>query len=407
MVTSKGIGIRSLALAWLLVVAITTLTGAPEQSARIAETSWSCLACGDAGLTDVLLNLLLFLPLGLLARAAGWSLRRTIPPLLLLTIGIEVTQATLLSGRDASLSDVLANTGGGILGWLVLPAVAKSLNPSRSLALRTAFAVLGVSGLVWVLTGVGLQVALSPRAPWVGQPLHIWPNHEPFRGSLRQATIAGIPIPNDSLAEVPALDSLDLSVAVTRSDTIAAQLPVSILRIVDAHQQLQLSLSARGEKLQLEHRVTASNWLLRTPTWEFAGAYTIPANTPWRWHFLRRADSIVLQSGPVAGPATERALPVSLGLGWAFIHPFAPAVGAGAIWWSALWVGWWLGLLGWFAGWVGARTAIGFAGAGIAAMLSASALTGVPVRLAELSIAAIAYALFAVLALKGRGEHTN
>lgn len=391
-------------LLWLVVVGALTLTGAPDQAMRAASTSWNCLACGDAGGTDLLLNLLLFLPLGIFARAANWPLKRTALLLFLLTVGIEATQATLLTGRDASLGDVLANTAGGIGGWLFLPMFASALKPTLRFALRAAVATLIATSLIWWLTGTGLQVAFSPAAPWVGQPLHRWPLHEPFRGTLQQVTIAGITIPNDPLPALPAHNALDLTIAVTRRDTIAARLPVSILRIVDANGQLQLSVNGRGGALQLEHRVRASNWLLRTPTWEFAGAFTTSANTPWRWRWIRLPDAITLQSGPVDRPAVEQTVPVSLGLGWAFIHPFAPAVGASAIWWSTLWIGWWLGLLGWFAGWLGTRSAVGFGAAGVVSMLLASTLTGVTVLPSELCIAALAYLVFALLALQRRKQ---
>ena len=395
--------VRALAIGWLGTIGFLTLTSAPDQAARVAETPWSCLACGDAGLTDVVLNLLLFLPLGLLARAAGWSRGKTVLLLLLLTISIELTQGNFLAGRDASISDVLANTSGGLLGWLILPATVQSLRPTPAFARRAALGVLALSGLVWFLTSRGLQVALSPSAPWVGQLLHLWPGHDRFAGSLQQALLEGVPVPNDPLTAMPTrFDSLDLLVDVTRADTTVARRPVSMLRIVDANQQLQLSISTRRRDLLLEHRVVASRWSLRTPTWAFEGAAVIPANTPWRWHWLRRADRIILQSGPVSGPVRELMVPVSIGLGWAFIHPFAPAVGASATWWTVVWIGLWMALLGWFAGWVSGRAAIGFGAAAVISMGVASIIATLPLRATELGAAVVVYGCFALLSSRAR-----
>lgn len=112
---------RPLLAGWLLVVAVLTLRNDPAAAARVAETPWSCILCGDAGGTDFVLNLLLFLPFGLLARAAGWRLGRLALCALALTIAIEVTQGTLLVGRDAALGDVVANTAGAMVGWWLFP----------------------------------------------------------------------------------------------------------------------------------------------------------------------------------------------------------------------------------------------------------------------------------------------
>ena len=389
----------ALAFVWLGLVGALTLTSAPDQAARVSETPWSCLACGDAGLTDVILNVLLFLPLGLLARAAGWTVGRTVLTLLLLTVGIELAQANLLTGRDASLGDVLANSSGGCIGWLLLPVLLRSAQPDRNFATRAAAGLLVLSGLLWLLGGRGIAVAFSADAPWVGQPLHLWPGHDQFRGSLQHATINGTSIPNDPLLAIPErLDSLDLVIDVTRSDTLVSQRPISILRIVDAHQQLQLSLTQRHGDLLLEYRAAASRWLLRTPVWRFENAATIPANVAWRWRWIRRADRVVLQSGPQAGPATESQIPLSATLGWAFVHPFAPAIGALAARWTLLWIGGWLGLLGWFSGWVGRGAVLTFGAAGIATMAAAAAVTGLPVHPRELFLAALLFSLAALAA---------
>lgn len=389
----------ALTVGWLLLVAGLTLTSAPDQAARVSETPWSCLACGDAGLTDVILNVLLFLPLGLLARAAGWPVGRTVLALLLLSVGIELAQAKLLIGRDASLGDVLANSSGGFAGWLLLPVLLGSARPGRAFATRAAAGLLVLSGVLWLLGGRGITVAFSADAPWVGQPLHRWPGHNRFRGSLQHATINGISIPNDSLRSIPEHPgSLDLVIDVTRSDTVVSARPISILRIVDARQQLQLSLSQRHGDLLLEYRAVASQWLLRTPVWRFENAATIPANVAWRWRWIRRADRIVLESGPRAGPATESRIPLSATIGWAFVHPFAPAIGARAVWWTLLWIGWWLGLLGWFSGWIGRGAVVTFGAAGIAAMALAATVTGLPVRPRELFLATLLFSLAALTA---------
>ncbi|MEI2720453.1 MAG: VanZ family protein [Gemmatimonadales bacterium] len=110
-------GAGLLVLVSLAVIALTTLRANPSQLDRVAETAWTCLVCGDAGTTDVLLNLLLFAPLGVGLRWRGWSGGRAVLAICLLTLAIEGTQAFALAGRDATISDVLANSLGGAIGW--------------------------------------------------------------------------------------------------------------------------------------------------------------------------------------------------------------------------------------------------------------------------------------------------
>lgn len=393
----------ALAAVWLAVVALLTLRSAPEQAARVAETPWTCLVCGDAGATDVVLNLLLFLPFGLLLRLAGWRIGRTAVSLLTLTVAIEVIQGTLLVGRDAALSDVLTNASGGIVGWLLVPALGAALRPTPTGARWSAAAVLAASTAVWWGTGVGLRVALSPVGPWVGQPSHHFPGHADFPGRIASATFDGLDVPNDPLARLPedrGVVALDL--VVERRDTATNVLPSSVLRIVDGAGHAQVAVTLRRQSLLLETRTVASGWRLRTPVWRFDGAGAIPAGIPWRWSWRRNADRLVFESGPVAGPARESFLPVSVGLGWAFVHPFGVAVSETAIGWTLLWLGGWFGLLGWFAGHAGRGAAVGFALGGGIALGGAARLTGLPVRADELLAALAVYAAAGLLAALAR-----
>lgn len=389
----------ALAAGWLAVVAALTLRSAPEQAARVAETPWTCLVCGDAGATDVLLNLLLFLPFGLLLRLAGWRLWRSAALLTALTITIEVIQGTLLVGRDAALSDVLTNAGGGIAGWLLLPWLVAAARPTPERARHAATAILAASALVWWGTGTGIRTALSPAGPWYGQPTHHFPGHADFPGRVDAATFDGLEVPNDPLAHVPDdRGALALELTVTRRDDATSPLPSSILRLVDGEGHPQVALTQRREALVLEGRVVASGWRLRTPVWRFDGAGAIPTNTPWRWTWRRERDRLVFASGPVGGAMRERFLPVSVGLGWAFVHPFGVAVSDASIGWTLLWLGGWFALLGWFGGHAGGRAAWGFAVAGLAVLGAAARLTDLPVRADELLAAATSYAMAALAA---------
>lgn len=376
-------GAGLLVLVSLAVIALTTLRANPSQLDRIAETAWTCLVCGDAGTTDVLLNLLLFAPLGVGLRWRGWSGGRAVLAICLLTLAIEGTQAFALAGRDATISDVLANSLGGAIGWWGWPRLVGWADPAVAEARRGAAVIAAVSTLAWLGTGWGLHPDGSPERPWVGQPLHQWRGHDPFPGTLQRVALNGIDVPNDPLSRTPDLnDSLVLEIALTRQDTTPPGRPVSLLRIVDARGRPQLAVTQRGEALLATVRARASAWRVRTPTWRVDNAMVMPGHVPWRLQWAWHADRIELQAGPADGPVTRRrTIPISIGLGWAFVHPFAAPIGSPlADAWTAIWLALWGLPLGWCLGWLRrTETLLGVA-LMLAAYLGASAATGLPIQ---------------------------
>ena len=171
-----------MAAVWLMVILWLTLRSAPDQAMRVAELPWYCVLCGEAGIADFLLNLALFAPLGVAARALQLPRWRVFAVAVVLTIAIETTQWFLLVGRDGSLGDVLANSGGAVLGWLLYPQLVQLGRPPRAFARAGIGAVLGLSTATWFATGFGLQPSLSEATPWVGQIQHHWPGHDAFPG---------------------------------------------------------------------------------------------------------------------------------------------------------------------------------------------------------------------------------
>jgi glycopeptide antibiotics resistance protein len=68
---------------------------------------------------------LLFVPLGLLIATAGRRLGAVVGLGFGLSIVIEVTQYMLDNGRTADVNDVIENTLGTLLGWLVVLVVRR------------------------------------------------------------------------------------------------------------------------------------------------------------------------------------------------------------------------------------------------------------------------------------------
>lgn len=131
---------------WLLggyVLVVLALTLAPQgpvggqrAARRALQPLVSALTGGSASIsgaeTEALLNVLLFLPFGLLLPLA---LPRLAPVLVLLgaaalSLGVETVQSRLLDSRVPALQDVLHNAGGTAIG-LVLTLEAVRLTGRR------------------------------------------------------------------------------------------------------------------------------------------------------------------------------------------------------------------------------------------------------------------------------------
>ncbi len=68
-------------------------------------------------------NILLFVPLGILLATLGWPLLAVVGLGLGVSVAIEVTQYVLNQGRTADVNDLIENTLGALVGWLVAIAI--------------------------------------------------------------------------------------------------------------------------------------------------------------------------------------------------------------------------------------------------------------------------------------------
>jgi VanZ family protein len=120
---SRSVGIGIAAAAWLASVLFMTLRPG-SGSGRLLNLVPMRFE-GPASVVDAVLNVGVFVPLGLLLAAAAIRLPATILSGLLLTLGIETGQYLSQVGRTADINDVLTNTTGTILGWALGAAVVQ------------------------------------------------------------------------------------------------------------------------------------------------------------------------------------------------------------------------------------------------------------------------------------------
>lgn len=297
-----------------------------------------CLACGDLGGVDVILNVLLFVPLGMSLSAAGLSSHRATLVALAVSLLVESLQFSLIPGRDSSLSDLLTNTVGGALGasmaqhWraVILPAP----RAARRLALAGAVAAL--------LTMAGTAALLQPSVP----PIWLWGQWTPKRqqfetytGRVTDFKVGAVSVPYGIVLEWDALTR-----SILRRDAVAhlefesgnrTSSIAAIARLVGEGQEILL-IGARGDAVIYRARLRAADSRLRTPFVSLPGALggsgdmvRVEASLePDGWHV-----SATSPRGTFA-----RHVPFSVALGWTFVLPFEHALVPADVLWSALWL---------------------------------------------------------------------
>lgn len=187
-----GLGLSALGLA---AIAILTLRPNPMQAAASAATPLLCLVCGNNGGVDVFLNLLLFAPLGAGLRLAGWRWRSVVAAAALVSFAVEFLQFTVVTGRDASLSDLVTNTTGAAAAAALAARWRAIALPSPRAAARlfALWSVLWIGTLtltVWLQNPRGLRGPLRSGWPDVASAA-AWR----YAGRVLEARVNGVVMP--------------------------------------------------------------------------------------------------------------------------------------------------------------------------------------------------------------------
>jgi hypothetical protein len=374
---------------WALILAV-TLMPLPSQAPRSALTPLSCLVCGEAGTVDVLLNICLFVPLGLFLRLRNWRPSRVIWCGILTTLGVETAQLLVITGRDPSASDVITNSTGAVIGILLAERGASLVAPTASAAVRLLVAAAALPALV--LAGTAwLLVPAPPASVWYGQHAPDLGLYEQFRGTILEASLGSSPMPVGPLRNSSALRKSFLSDGPSLSSRFVAGPkppgPAPIVSVFDENRRKVILLGQGGRWLFFETRMRSDRLRFRILSFTLPG---MPVPTP--------GDTLLLSGRVTGGSArltvtgpmgtVEEQYPLSPGLGWALVSPLTHPVGRDAAAFSMLWVA-----LLWVPFGFYARAAVGrrpngrrggtvVASGGTAAafgMLLTPAMTGVPI----------------------------
>jgi VanZ like family len=350
-----------LLLASLIAIAVLTLTPA----AGTARISFWCLNCGERPAVDLLLNILLFVPLGAGLGLYSVRFRRAVFLALACTCLVEALQFFVVPGRYASFRDILANFTGALIGYLLGRHWRILVEPSY----RAAHMLATIAAILWLgtqaFTAWAMGISLPPE-PWWAQ---LRPKHDRypavFTGRILGLSVGSIRIgysdqlPSDDAGAVreQILAGAPLRIVVANVAATRGMAPIAIISGGPVHDVAWWAQDGRDGVFGVAVRGTLLG--LRTPSVRIADVVpklrgdTIALTGSYRhgWYELQ-AES---RSG-----VRHRELRASPSLGWAFVLPFPLyAFGSTAIWLTALYLAAaWCVLGYWNARSVGAANAI-------------------------------------------------
>ncbi|MEP7383243.1 MAG: VanZ family protein, partial [Gemmatimonadota bacterium] len=319
----------------LAFIAALTLRPAPRP---LFQVPMDCLICGDLGGVDVILNVALFVPLGITLVAAGTSWRRAVAIAFATTLLVESLQYTLIPGRDATLSDLLTNTIGGTIGALLATHWRRVLSPPPAAArwLMVAATLLAVG----IMSGTA--ALLRPAVPdmgmwgqWTPQQL----TFEPYDGTVHRFEVNDIPIPYNLVPESEPLRQRILGGETRAVVDFTAGTPtrrLSAIARAGSRFQEVLLVGVHGTDLVFRTRLAVRDWLLRLPGIALPDAIPPAGEAVIAMAGLHRNRWYATVHSSRGVQHVE--IPFAVSLGWTFILPFDRPLRPGDEWLSALWL---------------------------------------------------------------------
>jgi hypothetical protein len=318
-----------IAVAGLLAILGLTLYPTPHGAESARLTPLLCLVCGENGGTDVILNLLLFIPFATGLRLAGWRWWQVTLTCAAVSFCVELAQYLWIPGRDASLSDLLTNTSGGSIAAAAAPLLRVSLSPRPREARRL------------VLLGVSAFIALSTFtawlfSPWIREgtavsqyPRHPHPPHA-YAGSITDVTVSGSAMPFGALgAEASAwVSDLFTRESLTVSLDVVSQVPRDVRTWI---YRLQLgpgilSLNQQGTTLVLEVPRRGASLHMQAPALRLADGAPRREGESFSIRAGELGHRLWLES-TVEGVTRRAEISLAPTMAWGLVVPFGYAFG--------------------------------------------------------------------------------
>lgn len=318
--------VRALIVLALVFVAAMTLVPTPGGSATATPL---CLVCGDRGGTDLILNVLLFVPLGAGLALRGVPMRRAVLTGVAVSALVELLQLTLVAGRDPTIGDVVNNGAGTLLGALLARSWRAWLAPAPRPASRLATA----GALAWL--GIMLLSAHAVRpaptdADYFGQLRPDRPRQwDRFEGDVLSAQAGGVALMEGRMRprQATALRrTFDLAARIDPPTDAPPRL-APIVAVFDGRREEIGLLAQRGDALLFRSRTGAASLRLTAPELAVPGIFQVKdrpgcarEGTPVDVRARAEPGAMIVEVGGDCG--VRRVARTRVSDGWMLLMPF-------------------------------------------------------------------------------------
>lgn len=282
--------------------------------------------------SDVILNILLFIPFGIGLGLAGVRPRAAALIAGMGSGAIELAQLLLIAGRFAALHDILTNTAGGATGALLVDSWAARQRWWRALSPWAA----GTVVVLWT-GGAALLRASFPGERWYAQWSHDFEYSEPFAGRVLGVSMQGLPVPEGLIGETPVLRE-----RVRRADTVHYETTVlagpptggraQIMAVVIPHRGEIASVWEDATAIMARQRLVLADAGFRTPWLRLENALGT-GNGDTVHISVATTRSAIHLSARSGGGVREATLRLTPDLFWSAFLPREYEAGPGRRWW--------------------------------------------------------------------------
>jgi len=310
-----------------------------------------CLVCGNQGSVDVIQNLLLFAPLGAGLALLGLRLPVAVAVAAAVSLSVESIQATLLIGRAATLSDLLTNTTGATLAYVVVRDYARWLLPTSAASPWLASAWLATWAAVCLIGAWGLLPMELPSSggPWRVMEIPPGSGHlREFEGTVLHARIGNVEVSRGPAPADGALGTALESPAISASATVIPMeyAPGKLRPIVSVHDSSWtgvLLLGQRYRDLSYSTLLNARKLRLRNPSVRLQNVFPGTTERGERRRaeislLAERTPSELLLQSSSAVESRQLRVAVTPLLGWTMLAPFDLKDSPRTEWMTLIWL---------------------------------------------------------------------